>query len=130
MMKKPAWLALGLLLITAPLWASVDKTVSWIAPTERVNGDPLPAGEIAGYDLECVVQATGDVIYATGIPAGATTHQTDAVFVEGTYLCRMRTLDTGGLVSDWGESAPFTVGRCETTDCRPLPPRSISVVLP
>lgn len=129
-MKRPVWLAVGLLLITAPLWASVDKSVTWTAPTERVNGDPLPPAEIAGYDLECVVQATGEVVYATGLPAGASQHQTAEVFNEGTFICRMRTLDTGGLVSDWGESNPFTVGRCDVTDCRPKPPRSITVVLP
>jgi hypothetical protein len=127
---KRVILILLTLLITAPLWAAVDKGVTWIAPTERVNGDPLLANEIAGYDLECVREGTGEIVYATGIPAGATTHQTAEVFDEGNFSCRMRTLDTDGLVSDWGNSAVFTVGRCETTDCRPLPPRSISVVLP
>lgn len=117
------------LLITAPLWAAVDKGVTWLAPTERVNGDPLSAGDIAGYDLECLTES-GTPVYATGLPGNATQHTTAEVFEAGTFYCRMRTIDTDGLVSDWGQSALFTVGRCETSDCRPLPPRSISVVLP
>lgn len=127
---KRVILVLLVLLISAPLWAAVTKDVTWLAPNARVNGDPLPAGEIAGYDLECVRAGTGEVVYATGIPASASTHTTAEVFDDGNFACRMRTLDTGGLVSDWSADVNFTVGRCEVTDCRPLPPRSITVVLP
>lgn len=127
---KRVILVLLTLLITAPLWAAVDKDVTWVAPTERVNGDPLPVTDIAGYDLECLRESDNVVVYATGLPVTATTHQTPEVFEAGNFFCRMRTLDTDGLISDWSQSANFTVGRCETTDCRPLPPRSITVVLP
>ena len=116
-------------LITAPLWAAVNKDVTWVPPTERVNGDPLPLAEIASYDLECVRTGTGEVIYNAQLAGDDTAHETGAVFDEGEFQCRMRTVDTGGLVSEWGESNVFTVGRCETSDCRPLPPRSINVVL-
>lgn len=128
-MKRTAWLFAALLLVTAPLWAAVDKGVTWLPPTERVNGDPLPAGEIGGYDLECLTEG-GAPVYATGLPAGTTEHTTAEVFEAGNYFCRMRTIDTDGRVSDWSQSAPFTVGRCETSDCRPMPPRSITVVFP
>lgn len=117
------------LLITAPLWAAINKDVTWVAPTERVNGDPLAANEIASYDLECVRTGTGEVVYNAQLAGAETTHQTTEVFDGGEFQCRMRTIDTGGLVSEWGESNVFTVGRCEVTDCRPTPPRSISVVL-
>jgi hypothetical protein len=125
-MMKRLVLVILTLLITAPLWAAVDKGVSWLPPTERVNGDPLSASEIQGYDLECLTEG-GAQVYATGIPAGDTSHTTAEVFEAGSYFCRMRTIDTDGLVSDWGQSAVFTVGRCETSDCRPMPPRSITV---
>lgn len=118
-----------IVLLTAPLWAAVEKTATWQPPNTRVNGDPLPASEIAGYDLECQ-RVGGAVVYATGITAGATTHTTPEVFEAGDYTCRMRTLDTNGLVSEWSNAVGFTVGRCETSDCRPTPPRSITVVLP
>lgn len=117
------------LLMTAPLWAAITKDVTWLPPTERVNGDPLPASEIASYDLECVRTGTGEVVYNAQLAGNDTTHQTAEVFDDGEFQCRMRTVDTGGLMSEWGESNVFTVGRCEVTDCRPQPPRSISVVL-
>lgn len=115
-----------LALLTAPLWAAVNKGVTWVAPTERVNGDPLPAGEIDSYELECLT-TSGTVVYATMVAGTDSTHRTADVFDTGEFRCRMRTVDTGGLMSEWGESNVFTVGRCEISDCRPTPPSSIVV---
>lgn len=127
-MRRMILVLLGLA-ITAPLWAAVEKTVSWTAPTQRVNGDALTPGEIAGYDLECY-RTGGEVIYSTGVPSSASSHVTPEVFDAGDFRCRMRTNDTGGLQSAWGESNVFTVGRCDVTDCRPQPPSSIVIQLP
>jgi hypothetical protein len=118
-----------LLLLVAPLaLAAVDKTVTWIPPAERVNGDPLAPAEIAGYDLECS-ELAGAIVYQANIPPG-TSHETGEVFDSGEFVCRMRTIDTDGRLSDWGSSNVFTVGRCDVTDCRPTPPRSITVTVP
>lgn len=123
-------LCLVLAMVTAPLWAEVYKTATWTPPTQRVNGDALLPSEIAGYDLECLREGTGEIVYATGVPGGDTSHQTGEVFDAGSFVCRMRTIDTGGLLSTWNSSNVFTVGRCDVTDCRPLPPSSIVIQLP
>ena len=127
-MRRYILLFLGLL-VTLPLWAEVTKTATWTPPTQRVNGDALALSEIQGYDLECF-RVGGATVYTTGVPGTATTHVTPEVFDSGDFQCRMRTLDTGGLVSEWGQSNVFTVGRCDVTDCRPLPPSSIVIQLP
>jgi len=119
-----------LALLIAPLAiAQVAKEPEWIIPIQRVNGDPLPIEEIAGYDLECYRVPSGETVYTTGLPATATEHATAAVFDAGDFQCRMRTLDTDGLISVWRQSNVFTVGRCETSDCRPDPPQFIVIPL-
>jgi hypothetical protein len=124
-MKRFAWLAL----LVAPLvLAQVDKSVTWTPPTERVNGDPLTAAEIAGYDMECRTTG-GELVYQAGGLTG-TSHSTAAVFEAGQFVCQMRTIDTDGRQSEWASSNVFTVGRCDVTDCRPQAPASITVILP
>lgn len=128
---KRGIMVIALLAITAPLWASVEKTVSWTPPTERMNGDALPAGEIASYDLVCQEAGSGTAVYTTNVPGGQSSHETGAVFEAGEYLCRMRTVDTEGRISpDWAESQVFSVGRCDVSDCSPRAPASITVNLP
>jgi hypothetical protein len=122
-------LALLMLALTAPLWAQVTKTASWNAPTARVNGDALTLAEIAGYDLECS-RTSGEVVYSAEVPTTPSSHQTGEVFDSGEFVCRMRTKTTDGLQSVWGSSNVFTVGRCDVTDCSPMPPTSITVFLP
>lgn len=117
--------------LVAPLaLAQVPKTARWEHPTQRVNGDALTLEEIAGYDIECFNVATDEVIYATGLPTTPNTHVTPEVFTDGNFACRMRTIDTETRLSTWNQSNVFTVGRCEVTDCTPLPPQSIVITLP
>lgn len=128
-MRKYILLFLGLLM-TMPLWAEATKTASWQIPTQRVNGDALSIEEIAGYDLVCQRVDGGEVVYTlTDIPATDTSHVTPAVFDAGDFICRMRTHSADGLQSTWGESNVFTVGRCDVTDCSPMPPSSIVIQL-
>lgn len=117
--------------LIAPLAvAQVPKTATWIAPDARENGDVLSPDEIAGYDLECTNVDTGGIVYATALPPTPTSHATPNVFDAGDFRCRMRTIDTEGRVSTWAQSPVFTVGRCETSNCNPQPPRSIVIELP
>lgn len=118
----------ALLLLTSPLVvANTDKNVEWVPPTERENGSPLLPSEIASYDLRCE-SMSGDIVLEQSVPGALDSFQTDAVFVEGSYLCKMRTVDTDGRVSSsWSESNVFTVDRCDYEVCNPLPPRSITV---
>lgn len=49
---------IGLMSILAAMFGisqGTDRSVelTWDAPTERIDGTPLPASEIVGYDLEC-----------------------------------------------------------------------------
>lgn len=51
-------LGAGLMAILASVFGisqGSDRQVelTWNAPTERIDGTPLPAGEVLGYDLEC-----------------------------------------------------------------------------
>ena len=50
--------AAGILALLASVFGisqGSDRQVelTWDAPTERIDGTPLPASEIVGYDLEC-----------------------------------------------------------------------------
>lgn len=122
-------LLLVVMAISLPLWAAVHKTATWERPAQRVNGDALDPSEIAGYDLECMREDGSETVYVTGVPGEDLTHVTPEVFDEGSFVCRMRTIDTDGLLSTWNSSNVFTVGRCETSDCRPEPPSSIVIHL-
>lgn len=121
-----------LLLFVAPLvFAQVPRTVTIERATERMNGDPLPLDEIAWHDIQCHVQGSEEPLFTIEGPAAGGATATPAVFVDGqTYVCQARTIDTGGRASPtWSVSAPFTVGRCEVSDCRPAPPKSVVIVI-
>lgn len=121
MKRIPIAFVLGILVATAPLWAAVDKRVFWTTPQQRVNGDALTTQEIAAYEVECLA-AGGDRVFAGTATGTELELRTDAVFEDGDYFCRVRVIDTDGRPSAWGNSEPFTVGRCEATDCSPMPP--------
>lgn len=120
-----------LLVLVAPLAiGQVEKTVSLTPPTARVNGDPLPISELARYDIQCLVAGEQVPLFSIVLNPPGTSIETPAAFDAGPiYFCRGRAVDTEGRMSDWGLSANFTVGRCEVSDCRPMPPASITVSL-
>ena len=72
-------------------------TVTWTAPTEREDGTPLPASEIAGYRLmRWFNGAEQPEVSLASIPSVATLD-----VQPGKHCVAMRTVDTDGL-----ESAP------------------------
>lgn len=80
-------------------------TLTWTVPTERVNGDPLPASEISHYSLRCAPVGGGDHTFMD-IPStadgGIYEGQMSGVFPGyGDYECELATVDTWGLSSDY-----------------------------
>lgn len=125
-MTRIKWLFLALFF--APLaFGQVPRTITLERATERVNGDPLTLAEIDAHVIECYAVG-GEPLFTLERPPAETQISTPESFVDGVnYQCRALTRDTDGLVSDWTESAVFTVGRCEVQDCRPMPPWSIVI---
>ena len=123
--KNRAWVTLlALILIPTVVFGLSAKDFNWQKPTQRVNGDPLAPAEIANYRLKCGTQPGGPYDFMTAIMPGGDNEQytTSEVFPEGTYHCVAQTLDTEGRESDNSGEVNFTVARCDSTDCRPMPP--------
>ncbi len=115
---------LALLLLSSLVFAqgSVQKTFTWVAPTEREPDEngfsaPLPNDEIASYNIYCDGNATPiwqhtnapNVDERWEAPAGS--------FALGSHSCHATTVDTGGRESDPSNTVPFTV-----TLANPKPP--------
>lgn len=106
-------LALALLFLAGPAMAQATHgfDLSWIDPTERVDGMEFdPATEIALYRAECM--RVGDawedaafVEFTRGQTGGINTQRQyaweNAVQRGGWYDCRMLVRDTSDLSSDW-----------------------------
>ena len=103
----------GLLLIFSLAVSTVSAgtvSVTWTAPTHRVNGAELPADEISRYDIcvdyadsapgcDGVVHVGGGALSATyAMPAGV-----GAVFT-------VRAVDSSGLLSDWSAPVSYSPG--------------------
>jgi hypothetical protein len=77
--------------------------LSWEAPTTRVNGSPLAADEIAGYEMQCQVDDAANGVVATSYEIPATVqampYEIDKaeLFPEyGTYDCVLIVEATNG----------------------------------
>jgi len=80
-----------MLLLTLCTSVFADSAIiTWTAPTERVDGTPLPAEEIGGY----ILRIDGVVITDT-IPGSDTTYTVSGL-TPGTYAFDMQTRDTVG----------------------------------
>lgn len=97
-------LTILLVLLSTPLVANevvVDDTMdfSFQPPTTRMDGSPLSLDEIDGYDLSCA----GRNIWITPEEAeGGYRAQTSEVLPDyGQYVCKISTVDTDGLASQW-----------------------------
>lgn len=97
-----------------------EKTLTIVPATERADGSPLPAGEIASHRIQCQVNGGPfDELETLLMP----TLEKSYDFPRGTNQCRAWTIDTDGQVS--GEatlSNPFTV-----TPAPPLAPASVEI---
>ena len=121
-------LILAALALLGPLAATGDasRTFTFNVPTERVNGDPLPLNELEGFTVQCGTQPGGPYTFGQfPAPNAGTANQSinpGDVFTEGTYYCVATAIDTEQRESGFSNEVNFTVGRCESTDCRPRPP--------
>lgn len=76
-------------------------TLSWSIPDSRTNGDPLPIGQIGGYEVyyfkEGSSQGEGETIVITD---PSTNETTTPGLVAGTYYFAIASYDTSGLYSE------------------------------
>lgn len=93
--------------------AEATFTATWDAPTQRNNGEALPADQIKGYQLEATIEQNGAEVRSVthDVPAGETRFSDTFEVPEygevvGTY--RVKTIDVYGLSSVWSDPATAT----------------------
>lgn len=115
--------ACGLLLLMdkAEAAGSQSDDVSWAAPTQRVDGTPLPLSEVAKYEME--VWRNGAVVDRREFAPGDTGVNIPRELPPNYELCYvMRTYaTTPAEPSDW---SPMV---CKTVKARPNPPGQLDV---
>lgn len=83
-----------------PLPTSKSLSISWTLPSSRENGDPLPSGEIGGYEIlhkeESALTFTSNILTDSSI----TNYVIEGLEV-GTYEVKIATFDSEGLYSDF-----------------------------
>ena len=73
-------------------------SLSWSVPTTRENGEPLLVGELAGYEIYIIAEASGlDQVVAVSDPL-STSHAIDDL-ASDTYHFSISSIDTDGLRS-------------------------------
>jgi len=93
----------ALLTVTGMADASeVSVDLSWDHPAERVNGEPLPVEELAGYEIEVRGSNGRSAIIETDVVESA---QDVADYPNGdlTLEYRVRSKDQFGLTSAWSD---------------------------
>jgi hypothetical protein len=90
----------------------VERTsISWVAPTQRVDGTAYGASDHAGYELG-VADVTGNIQPWVSVPAGydVTEWPLNELNIndEGAHTIALRTVDAGGRVSSWSTALVFT----------------------
>lgn len=79
----------------------VDETMefNWEPPATRVDGTPMGPDEIGKYDLNCA----GNTVWISPeqIEGGYTAQTADILPEYGEYTCKVATVDTDGLRSQW-----------------------------
>ncbi len=107
-----------LLLFCSGVWAD-SAIITWIPPTERTDGTPLPADEIDGY----ILRIDGAMVTDT-IPPGDTTYTVSGLSV-GTYSFDMATRDTVGRTGPFSDAVQRHVdagpGSVESFDVQIVP---------
>lgn len=88
-----------------PPEADAPVVIEWDRPTERLDGTPISAEEISGYELGCSVEPGTYDDARLPVPGGeAQQHETSrADFLPGygDYHCALRAIDTDGRASPW-----------------------------
>ena len=93
------------LTVTASEQVARSMTISWVAPTERSDGEPLYPENLVGYEIQVVNSATGDTRTIDLADGLATTYTTEPM-LPGTYELTLRAYDDQHLYSD--RTAPVT----------------------
>lgn len=91
---------------------SGTATMSWTAPSTRVNGDKLEMGEIEKYIVRYGTEynpeeRTNEVV----VEDGQTMEYEVTGLEQGTWYFAIKTIDTNGLESDWSATASKTISR-------------------
>jgi hypothetical protein len=124
--------ALGLVLMTAPLWAQVTATATWQNPTQTSSGSTFPASQIRETRISfCTTSGCTTPSFVEVAPGAVTTHTTLPVFTAGQWFGRAQTIDTAGRVSPFSNESNFTVGVCQANPagCIPRPPTNLTIVV-
>ena len=90
----------------------VTDTVSWTAPTLRVDGSALPASEINGYNVYSSTSLTGPETLQP-LVTGLTVTLSRGTTATGTRCYSVATVDTGNAESD------HTARVCKTVKALP-----------
>ena len=102
-------IALGI--VAAPIALSAPKDFTWTNATQRVDGSPFPAAELAETRIYCDGNATPVVTVVDGSQAAT------VEFTVGSHSCYATHVDTDGQESDPSNTVTFVV-----TPARPNPP--------
>ena len=89
--------------------ANLTVTLSWSAPTTRLNGDPLTVAELAGYAIYYYLEGAEEDGEVVSISNPGTTSQSITLSASGTYNFAIATIDTDGLESDMSTPISFVV---------------------
>ncbi len=74
-------------------------TLSWTAPTQRVNGDALSAEEFSLYKIS--YELSGQTPTVTTIPATSTSYIIPVALTPGTYYFKVKAIDADSSESDY-----------------------------
>lgn len=134
---KKAWMAISALVLTVlgalGLYNKADSAsptitdrLSWVLPTEYVNGTPLPANEIGEILYVWGTQSGGPYEAGSGSVPGTSlgvdlTRPGDGVGTRCYKIAAKLREDLGGWQSDWSNEV------CKTVLPRPKPPSNLRV---
>ena len=101
-------------------------TITWVDPTNNVDGSPIAAGEITGYDIGVrpASGVAGTYPFITSITNPSATSelisQLGQILAPGSYFASVRA--TGAVDSGWAAEAAFTIAAPQ-----PNPPSGLKV---
>lgn len=123
-------LILLLLLLLLPYSAFAQEVprdaarVSWSPPVERVDGTPLPAEELAGYELHWGTSA-GSLTETLFVTADVTQHMITGL-ADGTWYFAVKAVDTSDLTSAFSTVVSKTI-EPQQEPTTPIDPQRIGI---